>query len=149
MTPMGPKSINRNDIIRDIMYILSKHSVDLQKCLYNCSTDIATLFGELKKSPRGDFTTNGVVSLCRELKSHPHLRDVMFRFDNWQIDSNLTSVLFMGKREVEEDEDEAETKPELEETFHNSCEDEETGTFRVTKNDLLDGITKPDDDAFL
>lgn len=127
------RQINRNEILRDVQYILSRHSVDLQKCQFSCSTDIVTLFGVLKKSPRGDFTNIGVVGLCRELKALPYLRDVMFRFDNWAIDSNLTSVLFLEKRKKVESE---------EEEFDNPEEKKEEGE-KEQKSE------RPFDDAFL
>ena len=140
------KQINRNDILRDVRYILSSHAVDLQKCQFSCSTDIVTVFGYLKKSPRGEFTMQGVVGLCRQLKALPYLRDVMFRFDNWAIDSNLSSILHLEKKERDDSGEPAETAEEIEKETEESPED---GTFRINKKEITDGINLPDDDMFL
>ncbi len=95
--------LNRNEILRNVQTILTKHAVDLQLCFFSCSIDLVTLYGVLKKSPKGDFTTPGVMALCRELKTLRDVRDVIYRLDNWSIDSSLTSVIFMDKREEDED----------------------------------------------
>ncbi len=143
------RKVNRNDIIRDIRYILVKHAADMQKCRFSCSTDILTVFGILKKSPKGDFTVHGVIGLCRELKALPYLRDVIFKFDNWQVDSNLTSVLNMDKKSISVKSNE-DSQPE-EEAGEKKKEDKpnDEDTFRIVKKDITDGISMPDDDMFV
>jgi hypothetical protein len=136
------RQINRNDIIRDIRYILAKHAADLQKCQFSCSTDILTVFGVLKKAPKGEFAMHGVIGLCRELK------DVMFKFDNWQIDSNLTSVLHTEKKSIGmEGEDQAQAEEETVKKQDDKSDDDDT--FRIVKKDITKGIKMPDDDMFL
>lgn len=95
---MAQQAMNRNEIVLQVRYILVKYAIDLQKCLFSCSTDIVTVYGTLKKSPRGDLSFQQVISMCRDLKALPGVKDVIFRFDNWTIDSSLTSVSCLEKR---------------------------------------------------
>jgi hypothetical protein len=131
---------NRNDILRDMRYILAKHAVDTQKCLFSCSVDIATVYGVLKKSPRGDFSVHGVDALCRELKMLPGLRDVIFRFDNWQVAPNLTSIIHLEKNEAGATETD------------NSGQEQDSETNGQTSNDkrsIQDDVGFPGNDIFL
>lgn len=120
------KPVNRNETLRSVQTILTKHAVDLRQCLFSCSIDLVTIYGVLKKSPKGDFTMPGVMALCRELKALPDIRDVIYRLDNWSIDSSLTSVISMGKKE----------------------EDENIYTDKPYDADT-DDMSHPDDDIFL
>ncbi len=89
----------RDQILLNVKCILVRHEVSLRECNFSCPIDFVTIYGHLEKDPEGEFNDKSVVALYLELKSVPHVKDVLFQLDNWAIDSILNSAVKIKTRQ--------------------------------------------------
>ena len=82
----------RYEINKRVRQILVSHHIDMTKISYSCIGNTIYVYGNLNKSPQGEFSLATIEGLIAELMSLPHIRDIQFDLDNWFVSSEAGAL---------------------------------------------------------
>lgn len=90
--------VSRYEINRNVRMILTRHDVDLTRIDYSFMGSTVYLYGDLVR-PDGDYSTNEIDFIIREIAALPHVRDIQFDLNNWLVVSAGDSWQAAKKKE--------------------------------------------------
>jgi len=85
------EQVSRYELNRMVKQVLVRHAVNLMQLQFSSSKETIYLYGDLVKDPEGPFTPSGVEVLIKDLSRMPHVKNLQFNFNNWNISGELDS----------------------------------------------------------